>query len=444
MLKWLKHSQILKKSGMFKEKISKKKSILQETSLNESSTLDEKHKHMIQTIQNHLEKKDILHQWYHECSNQLSVWKDRIQDLYQDQQIHSPEYQEAWDSNLYYSDRLRYIQQEIKQLNNETKEVEYYENTGSILFHYYELIDQQEQPSISSSLSHLNKQSSKHRKKIVSIPQRSILDAFQGVFLEEPIKPIESTATEDEQVVNRDKLSLVHDYLLAMDQAYLKHVPDAIINHCSRCQIPLNCLAQEGMMVCPTCGYQELLLVEQNRPIYRSSNKEASHYTYKRINHFNEWISQIQAKESTDIPEEIFEQIVSEIKKEKIKDLTKLSYNKMRAILKKLQRNKYYEHIYYIIYRLNGIPAPNFSPELEEKLRNMFKEIQSPFLKYCPPTRKNFLSYSYVLYKFCQLLERDEYLKYFTLLKSREKLHLQDQIWKKICEDVHWEFIQSI
>ena len=64
--------------------------------------------------------------------------------------------------------------------------------------------------------------------------------------------------------------------------------------------------------------------------------------------------------------------------------------------------------------------------------------------KYCPSTRKNFLSYSYVLYKFCQLLDKDEYLKYFTLLKSREKLHLQDQIWKKICEEVNWEFIQSI
>jgi hypothetical protein len=206
----------------------------------------------------------------------------------------------------------------------------------------------------------------------------------------------------------------------------------------------MNCLAQEGIMICPSCGYQEIILVEQNRPIYRQSNKEASHYTYKRSNHFNEWISQIQGKESTDIPEEIFEKIVNEINKQKIKDLSKLSYHKMREILKKINTNKYYEHIYYIIYRLNGVPAPNFPPELEEKLRNMFKEIQAPFLKYCPSNRKNFLSYSYVLYKFCQLLEKDEYLKYFSLLKSREKLHLQDQIWKKICEEVNWEFIQSI
>ena len=56
----------------------------------------------------------------------------------------------------------------------------------------------------------------------------------------------------------------------------------------------------------------------------------------------------------------------------------------------------------------------------EEKLRMMFKEIQGPFMKHCPKTRKNFLSYSYVLHKFVQLLELDSFLPCFTLLKSRK------------------------
>ena len=50
------------------------------------------------------------------------------------------------------------------------------------------------------------------------------------------------------------------------------------------------------------------------------------------------------------------------------------------------------------------MPAPKLSPYLEDKLKLMFSEIQEPFEKHCPPTRKNFLSYSYVLYKFCELL----------------------------------------
>lgn len=38
----------------------------------------------------------------------------------------------------------------------------------------------------------------------------------------------------------------------------------------------------------------------------------------------------------------------------------------------------------------------------------------------------------------------DEYLQYFPLLKSNEKLYAQDQIWKKICKDLRWEFIASV
>jgi hypothetical protein len=82
--------------------------------------------------------------------------------------------------------------------------------------------------------------------------------------------------------------------------------------------------------------------------------------------------------------------------------------------------------------------------ELEERLRIMFKDIQGPFEKNCPPERKNFLSYSYVLYKFCELLGEDEYLQYFPLLKSKEKLYNQDVLFRKICEELKWEFIPTI
>ena len=83
-------------------------------------------------------------------------------------------------------------------------------------------------------------------------------------------------------------------------------------------------------------------------------------------------------------------------------------------------------------------------PSHEEKLRHMFKEIQNPFMKYCPENRKNFLSYSYVLHKFCELLEFDDLLTYFPLLKSREKLQQQDIIWKSICNELKWQYIPSI
>ena len=241
-----------------------------------------------------------------------------------------------------------------------------------------------------------------------------------------------------------DKSALVDKYMSIINKKYVRNVEEEDIEICKNCKNPMTCLQHDAIIICNICGYQELLLVEQNRPILKQNTKDTSHFSYKRINHFREWCNQVQGKESTDIPDEIFEKILTEIKKEKIMDTKTITYNKMRDILKRLRINKYYEHINYIINRINGIPTPQFSQDLEDKLCNMFRNIQAPFLKHCPKDRKNFLSYSYVLYKFFQILGLNEYLKYFPLLKSREKLYVQDQIWKKICGELNYEIIPSL
>ncbi len=115
----------------------------------------------------------------------------------------------------------------------------------------------------------------------------------------------------------------------------------------------------------------------------------------------------------------------------------------MKQLLKKLRLQEQYEHIPHIISKITGKQPPTINRETEEKLKNMFREIQAPFAKYCPSDRTNFLSYSYCLHKMCQLLELDEFISCFPLLKSREKLRAQDQIWRPICEDLGWQFIPS-
>jgi hypothetical protein len=197
--------------------------------------------------------------------------------------------------------------------------------------------------------------------------------------------------------------------------------------------------------VCRDCGIatqtltQELTYKEE-----QETSEKVMTYSYKRENHFNEWISQFQAQETTTIPPEVIEQLRTELKKMKIKKLCEITHAKVRGLLKKLRLNKYYEHVPYIVNSLNGMEPPKMSQILEEKLRIMFKEIQEPFDKHCPSDRKNFLSYSYVLYKFCELLGEDQFLQCFPLLKSKEKLYQQDVIWRLICIELKWEFIPTI
>ena len=199
-------------------------------------------------------------------------------------------------------------------------------------------------------------------------------------------------------------------------------------------------------LVCDNCGMILATLISEELT-YREEQETSEkivNYSYKRENHFNEWLSQFQAQETTTIPPEVIEQLRNELKKIKVKVLDEITHARVRTLLKKLKLNKYYEHVPYITNIISGVKPPSMPQELEERLRIMFKDIQKPFDDNCPPERKNFLSYSYVLYKFCELLSEDKYLKYFPLLKSKEKLYQQDVIWKKICDVLHWEYIPTI
>ena len=221
-------------------------------------------------------------------------------------------------------------------------------------------------------------------------------------------------------------------------------VKQAVTEHCDRCNISREEVSDEGILVCPTCGSEEYMLVVSDFPSFRDPPKERNNYAYKKINHLNEILNQFQAKESTIIPNEVMNEVICEIKKRRIQNVAELTEKDMREILKKLNRSKYYEHATHIISRLNGNPPPTITPEIEEKIRAMFQEIQAPFLIYCPDDRTNFLSYSYILYKFFELLELDEYKVYFPLLKSRDRLIAHDTIWQKICDYLKWEFIRSV
>jgi transposase-like protein len=196
--------------------------------------------------------------------------------------------------------------------------------------------------------------------------------------------------------------------------------------------------------ICKECGVTEYVLGDEVGFKEEQEMEKTIVYSYKRDNHFNEWVSQFQAKESTTVPQEVIDQLRSEFKKMKIKNLSEITHEKVKALLKKLDKNKYYEHAPYITTILNGIRPPRMSQPLEDRLRLMFYQIQKPFERHKPPDRKNFLSYSYVLYKFCELLGEDEFLPCFPLLKSKEKLYIQDTIWKKICDELQWEFIKTV
>ena len=200
----------------------------------------------------------------------------------------------------------------------------------------------------------------------------------------------------------------------------------------------------EALALCTNCDACEQIVIETERPPSKDTVKDSSAFCYKRLNHFNEWLSQIQGKQQTNIPDDVYDGILLELKKRQVVNLSEVTNAQVKDILKKLKLARWYEHVTYIRNKLTGSSFQMFHPALEEELRTMFKQIQGPFSRHAPSTRRNFLSYSLVLSKMLELLGEDQYLDCFQQLKSREKLALSDTVWKAICGELNWEFIPSV
>jgi len=403
---------------IFKDKGKKKDNI--------HINIDNKHQEVIRNFENQ--------------KNELAILKDRHNLLTQSfNELNSIPNSNINDEQLYQKFKIKLdledLEKKINQIENEENSKQYFIHTGHILFNYYNKMNQNDDIPEYDTKNPLSK---------------SILDYFKcnedsNKNVTETKKEKSNNVPTPEKKRTLTKSQMLDKYMNFVDSRCItdKDKEDDV-EVCKECNQQKLFIHAEGLMVCQKCGSQEYVFIDCDKPSYKEPPKEIAYFAYKRINHFNEHISQFQGKESTEIPTKIYEMIEKELKKERITDLSTLTPQKIREILRKLELNKYYEHIPHIINHLNGIPPPNLTKSQEETLRVMFKEIQIPFMKYCPPDRQNFSSYPYILHKFCELLEWDHLLPCFPLLKSREKLQEADETWEKICNDLGWEFYKSI
>jgi len=320
------------------------------------------------------------------------------------------------EQRLDLEDKIENLTEKIKEIKN--KKREYFLDNSKFIFEYFE-----NKKNISTG----------NTTQTITNKTKLINDFFK----------IKQEKDED-KITHNENNNIVQKYLSNIDDSFID--VNSFICQTNICKIchkgELIPLEDEGIMVCNECSRSISYLIESEKPSYKEPPKEVCFYAYKRINHFKEILSQFQGKETTQVHTDVIENIKLQIKKERI-NLEQLTNLKTKEILKKLGYNKYYEHIPFIKDKL-GIKPPIMTPELEETLCNLFIELQSPYSKYCPDDRVNFLNYYYTAYKLCELLGEEKYLPLLPLLKDREKRIEQDNIWKKICEELDWEFIPTI
>jgi hypothetical protein len=363
-----------------------------------------------------------------EEKNSLSTYKEQIEAL-KSRIKASTSVTEIWALEQ----QQERLEKKVNSVESGDAVNEYYLKTGSILFNYYDI-----QERIHNGTS-VGTQSGRSKPGSILAILNDLQDSeggLKGALSSPGLKGANGPQRSD----------LLNQYLRIEDpgQAKADEGTEDDWTQCELCSAEMIMCMNEATLTCSKCGNKDFILIDSDKPSYKDPPRELSYYAYKKINHFNEWLAQFQAKESTEIPAAIYDQILLQLKKERISNFGSLKRTKLREILRHMGETKYYEHIPHIINRLSGQNAPFMSREDEEKLRHMFREIQPAFKKHIPKGRRNFLSYGYILYKFCELLEMDEHLACFPLLKNRDKLYIQDQAWKGICSDMQWQFIRTV
>jgi hypothetical protein len=367
------------------------------------NTIDEKHTELL----------NLFYENETETIPKLLAEKERLKAIIptlQDHQI---------DAYMEIRDKILDIKSKIKELKQEKKK--YLLDNSKYIFNYFE-----EKKKISSGDNNQNVK---------------ILNSFFKI----------KGKTDETSDLNSEKYSqskkIFQNYWRNVNNEVI-HIQDYVIpsDVCEECRkgelIPQE---DEGILICNNneCGKYITYIIDSSKPTNKEPPNEVSYTAYIRLNHFKEILSQFQAKETTQIPEEVIEAIRARIIKERITDMSLINYDKMRDILRKLGLNKYFEHIQYI-NSIFGIKPPIMNEELHETLCVLFIEIQKPWATHCPANRTNFFNYTYTLYQLCVLLDQTQYLPYIPMMKDREKQLEQDMIWKKVCKDLDWEFFASV
>lgn len=268
-----------------------------------------------------------------------------------------------------------------------------------------------------------------------------------------PKEPSNAADWKRRQQALKDKQEVDHTPRRRKKARPNEPIPESIVcEHCNKVGT-LAIDVRQAQQVCTSCGdvtpwHDERGAAAQHRWLGTSVMKGGS-YSYKRQNHLFSWILRIQAKESTAVPEEHMAAVRGELEKMQLScsDPTKVTPKRVRAILKKLKLPKYYNSVHMIRYLVCGHRPPQMTEEQEREVMSMFDDvvdIYTTLQKRGVVKRSNMLSYSYTLMKMLELLgpEYDKFLPQLTLLKHRERLRDQEEIWRLVCE-ASGEFLEQ-
>ena len=197
---------------------------------------------------------------------------------------------------------------------------------------------------------------------------------------------------------------------------------------------------EKSTLVCIKCGVFEYY------PVHVQSYNHTMRYSrrkciYKRYDNFKVILNQFLYGGKRVVPDDVMEMIRSEIH-----DETNILYNYtipitipiLECILKRNELTRYKDSIYFIYFKLSGLPFPHINTKEYNMMLKVFDVVSSIFDKYKPDGRKSFLNYSFILKQILIVLGKNDYAKYIPPLKTNSKQKELERVWELITKDPEW------
>ena len=211
-------------------------------------------------------------------------------------------------------------------------------------------------------------------------------------------------------------------------------------NFCIDCNLEMLIDYEKSTLVCTKCGvfeYYPHYVSSYNHTIQPSRRK----CIYKRYDNFKVILNQFFYGGKRVVPDDIMETI-----RDEIHDETNILYNYtipitipiLECILKRNELTRYKDSIYFIYFKLSGIPFPNIDTEEYNTILKVFDVVSTIYDKYKPKGRKSFLNYPFVLKQILIMRNMDQYAKYIPKLKTHSKQKELERLWCLITKDPEW------
>ena len=209
---------------------------------------------------------------------------------------------------------------------------------------------------------------------------------------------------------------------------------------CMGCKLRKIVDYERSTLVCTKCGvfeYYPAYVSSYNHMMQPSRRK----CIYKRYDNFKVILNQFFYGGKRVVPDDVMVAI-----KDEIHDGTNMLYNYtipitipiLECILKRNELTRYKDSIYFIYFKLSGVPFPHINTKEYNMMLKVFDVVSTIYDKYKPKGRKSFLNYPFVLKRILIMRGMGQYAKYIPQLKTHSKQKELERVWELITKDPEW------